>query len=55
MVKKERLITDEKSVVKKFSDYFNSIIKHLYIERNEFHPKHVNLSNNPILSAVSKC
>ena len=43
--KKKRLITDEKSAVKIFNDYFISIIKHFHKERNEFDPKHVNLSN----------
>ena len=37
-----------------FNDYFTSIIKHLHIERNEFDPKSVKLSNNPVMSAVNK-
>ena len=46
-------MTDEKSIAKMFNDYFTSIIKHLHKERNDFDPKHVKLSNNPVLSAVN--
>ena len=42
------------SVAKIFNDYFTSVIKHLYIERNEFDPTHANLCNNPVLSVVNK-
>ena len=52
--KKNRLITDEKFIAKIFNDCFTSIIKYFHIERNEFDPKHVKLSNNPVLSAVNK-
>ena len=51
---KNRLITDEKSIAKTFNDYFSSLIKHLHTERNKSDHKHVNLSNNPALSAVNK-
>ena len=51
---KNRLITDEKSIAKVFSDYFISIIKNFHIERNKFDPKNLKLSNNPGLSAVKK-
>ena len=37
-----------------FNDYFTSIIKHLHIEKNEFNPKHVKLSNNLVLSSLNK-
>ena len=53
-MRKNRLITDKKSLVKIVNDYFTSIIKHLHIERNEFDPKRVKLSNNPVFSAVNK-
>ena len=53
-MKKNKLIPDDKSIAKIFDDYLISTIKHLHIERNEFDPKHVKLSNNPVLSAVSK-
>ena len=49
-----KIITDDKSVAKVFNDYFSLIIKHLYLERNEFDPKHMNLRNNPIFSTVNK-
>ena len=52
--KKNRLITDEKFIAKIFNDCFTSIIKYFHIERNEFDPKLVKLSNNPVLSAVNK-
>ena len=51
---KSILITDKKSIVKIFNDYFTSVFKHLLIERNEFDSKHVRLSNNPALSAINK-
>ena len=54
MREKNRLITDEKSLIKSFNGYFTLIIKHLHIERNEFDPKHVNLPNNLVLPAVNK-
>ena len=53
-MEKNRLITYTTSTAKVFNDCFNSIIKQLHIERNELVPKHVNLSNNPVLSAVNK-
>ena len=51
---KYRLTTDDKSVAKYFNDCFTLIIKHLHIERVKSYTKHVNLSNNPVLSAVDK-
>ena len=53
-MRENRLITDEKSVAKLFNDYFTLIIKHLHVERNEFGPKHMKLSDKPVLSAVKK-
>ena len=51
---KNRLITDEKSIAKRFNDnVLTSIIKHLHIKRNEFDSKHVKLSNNTVLLAVN--
>ena len=51
---KNRLITDEKSIAKRFNDnVLTSIIKHLNMERNEFDSKHVKLSNNTVLPAVN--
>ena len=51
---RNRVITDEKPAAKIFNDYFILIIKYLHIEGNEFDPKHVQLSNNPVLPAVNK-
>ena len=45
------LITDVKTAANVFNDYFISIIK----ERNKFDPKHLKLSNNPVLPVVNKC
>ena len=51
-MKKNKLITDDKSIAKFLMTTWSQQLNTL--ERNEFDSKHVKLSNNPVLSALSK-